>query len=447
MVHGFLFSFSILFLSVILLFVVIKIMQTISPRLQITNILVLFMLFYFVFAYIGSVVLNVWDTEPGMRYFVDTRKDILLKVWLITSFGLLVIPLYTSIIFKSVKYHPPVLQVVKQRHLGVFERFILYGIFFICCIVFLLYVNKIGGIPLLRYIANPSLSQSLLRSDATNNFVGKAWRYVLFYESIPVALFILVSFSDARKFRNILFIYCAFICIMNFEKAPIVKLLILIVLIYMRKKGRVDFKYLVLLGILGLMLLVLMYIFFMNASGGFLKIVQGILGRTFLTQIIPFFWYFRYAESIGFLQGTSFPNPAGIFPFEHTRITVEVMNLYREEAGMESDVVGSMPTVFMADWYVNFGYLGVILSVLFFTVILVCLIIIFNKKLSRQNDVYTNAAFIIIIEHFAWYSGTSFTGILFDMDLIIPLCLLFVLKCLRNSHFLFKINIPSRSQL
>ena len=236
MVHGFLFSFSILFLSVILLFVVIKIMQTISPRLQITNILVLFMLFYFVFAYIGSVVLNVWDTEPGMRYFVDTRKDILLKVWLITSFGLLVIPLYTSIIFKSVKYHPPVLQVVKQRHLGVFERFILYGIFFICCIVFLLYVNKIGGIPLLRYIANPSLSQSLLRSDATNNFVGKAWRYVLFYESIPVALFILVSFSDARKFRNILFIYCAFICIMNFEKAPIVKLLILIVLIYMRKK-------------------------------------------------------------------------------------------------------------------------------------------------------------------------------------------------------------------
>ena len=70
MVHGFLFSFSILFLSVILLFVVIKIMQTISPRLQITNILVLFMLFYFVFAYIGSVVLNVWDTEPGMRYFV-----------------------------------------------------------------------------------------------------------------------------------------------------------------------------------------------------------------------------------------------------------------------------------------------------------------------------------------------------------------------------------------
>lgn len=444
MVHSAFISPLILLLSTILLIIAIKVIKTVSPRLNMTNILVLFMIFYVVFAFIGSVILNVSYTEPGSRYLVYNRTDILLKIWMVTSCGLIGIPISVSIVLKSIGFHSANLPPMKEGRLKGIERVSILGLFIICCIVFIAYVKKIGGIPLLRYIQDTTLSQAVLRSDATNNFTGKAWRYVLFYKSIPITLFILVSFSDSRKFRNVLFLYCAFVCVMNFEKGPLIQLFILIVLIYMRKKGRIGIKYLLLLGILGLILLVLMYVFFMNSSGSIMRIIQGLLGRVFLTQIIPFFWYFKYSETIGFLQGTSFPNPAGIFPFEHTRITVEVMDLYRNQARMVSDTVGSMPTVFMADWYVNFGYLGILLSILVFVLLVVCIIIFFNKLLHRCNDIYANAALIIIIEHFAWYSGSSFSGILFDMNLIIPLCLLFGLKCLRNSQFLFKMNISPR---
>lgn len=444
MVHSTFISPLILLLSTILLIIAIKVVKTVSPRLNMTNILVLFMIFYVVFAFIGSVILNVSYTEPGSGYLVYNRTDILLKIWMVTSCGLIGIPISVSIVLKSIRFHSVDLPPMKECRLKGIEWISILGLFIICCIVFITYVKKIGGIPLLRYIQDTTLSQAVLRSDATNNFTGKAWRYVLFYKSIPLTLFILVSFSDSRKFRNVLFFYCALICIMNFEKAPLIKLLILIVLIYMRKKGNIGFKQVIFLGFIGFVSLIIMYIFFMNASGGVLHVIKGLLGRAFLTQIIPFFWYFKYTEQIGFLDGTSFPNPAGIFPFEHTRITVEVMNLYREQAGMNSDVVGSMPTVFMADWYVNFGYLGIFLSIVIFVLLLAGIIVFFNKLLYRCNDIYVNTALITIIEHFAWYSGASFSGILFDMNLIIPLCLLFALKCLKNSQFLFKMNIPSR---
>lgn len=444
MVHSTFISPLILLLSTILLTVAIKIVRTVSPRLNLTNILVLFMIFYVVFAYIGSLILNVAYTEPGTRYLVYNRTDILLKIWITTSCGLIGIPLSVSIILKSIGFHSVVLPPVKNYRLKGIEWITILGLFLICCTVFFAYVKKIGGIPLFRYIQNTNLSQAVLRSDATNNFTGKAWRYVLFYKSIPLTLFVLVSFSNSRKFRNILFCYCAFICVMNFEKAPLIKLFILIVLIYMRKKGHIGMKFLIFFGILCLILLLLMYVFFMNSSGSIVRIFEGILGRVFLTQIIPFFWYFKYSEMIGFLQGTSFPNPAGIFPFEHTKITVEIMDLYRIQAGKTIDAVGSMPTVFMADWYINFGYLGIVLSILIFALLLVCILIVFNKLLHRCNDIYVNAALITIIAHFAWYSGTSFTGIIFDMNLIIPLCLLFGLKCLKNSQFLFKMNMSTR---
>ena len=278
MVHSTFISPLILLLSTILLIIAIKVVKTVSPRLNMTNILVLFMIFYVVFAFIGSVILNVSYTEPGSGYLVYNRTDILLKIWMVTSCGLIGIPISVSIVLKSIRFHSVDLPPMKECRLKGIEWISILGLFIICCIVFITYVKKIGGIPLLRYIQDTTLSQAVLRSDATNNFTGKAWRYVLFYKSIPLTLFILVSFSDSRKFRNVLFFYCALICIMNFEKAPLIKLLILIVLIYMRKKGNIGFKQVIFLGFIGFVSLIIMYIFFMNASGGvWLKYINFVM--------------------------------------------------------------------------------------------------------------------------------------------------------------------------
>ncbi len=46
----------------------------------------------------------------------------------------------------------------------------------------------------------------------------------------------------------------------------------------------------------------------------------------------------------------------GILPFEPFRMTVEVMNWVNPNS---NGVVGSMPTVFWAEAYANFGIIGV----------------------------------------------------------------------------------------
>lgn len=434
-VHGSVISLCILITSIVSVFFAYRLTLLVSRKFDLTHILFLFMVYYVVFAYIGSVILNVWYTSYGKMYLVYQNKDILLKIWFTTTAGLFFLPLIvymlTELQFTFYLKKKNVINISVGR-MRFFEKnlsilFIFLGIF-----VLYLYSKKLNGLPLVSWLKNPSLQQALLRSEATNDFQGHMWRYLVFYQTIPIMIFTILQFYRKNGLLNFFLIfYLCFVSIMTFQKRPLLNFIILNILIYLKKGKKISLRtYFTLLSIF-FVLIVVMYIFFMNASGGVFHILGGAFGRIFLGQIIPFYWYFQYVEVNGFLLGTSFPNPAGIFPFEHTRITVDIMNLYRQNAHISTAVVGSMPTVFMADWYVNFGFIGIVLSFILFSFLL-SLILISLRRLKKNNPNKTeivSALEVYLTFYFTEYSGTSYTGIIFDMDLIIPvfICVLFLL--------------------
>ncbi len=431
MVQGTLISILILLSSLIILFFTYRIVTYECGGFRLDNVVFFFMICYVVYAFIGSVLFNVFYLPHGRQYHIYETPGYLTTTWIIVAFGMFFIPLsqkvFTRNKLQSVSYSLR----NTDSHL---EKLLLYFIFAFCCFILFSYSKKIGGIPLIRYLKDRSLSQAFLRSEATNNFSGHAWRYVLFYETIPKVLLILTCFSSYKRFRNILFIYNCFIAVMTFQKGPLINLFLLLLIIYARKKGKLSKKVIFFVGILCILLILLMYIFFMNAKGSIVSILEGAAGRIFLGQILCFPWFMKYADYFGFIGGTSFPNPHGIFPFEVNRITVNVMKFYKDSYQIDSQgVVGSMLTVFPAEWYVNFGWIGIIISFILFAFIMFFVIRFCNKQIRIYHDKYAEALFVYLIFYMSKFASTSFTGIIIDETWIIPVLLLLGFRKVRSS--------------
>jgi oligosaccharide repeat unit polymerase len=427
-----------------------------SGRIRIFNISTFFMLFYVVFAYIGSVLLNLVEFPYEKFFGLYLRPDLLLEMWIYTTLGLYLIPLGMLLCNQMINYKKPsnTLRSVCDNELIISytERsnvfFILLSVlFFISFVVFISYRNQIGGFPIENIFSGFSAKTlSLLRSDATNNFSGKAYRYFMFMETVPLLLLIMVSFikdKGGRKWRlfySLLLGYNLFFSVSTLQKGPIIKLLIVLMLMYFYKKNCINKKIIIRFGFVAVGLILLMYMAFMGqANKSILHILEGASHRIFIGQISPLYWWLRYQEEFGFLYGRSFPNPAGIFPFDSIRITVEVMNLAKGNL-MAKGVVGTMPTIFFADWLINFGKYAAFFSMILFGCIIQFFDSILLNKLSKKRTLFTSTLFIYFIYFFSKYSGTSFSGLIIDTDFVFPIIIIGFLSVLSNtiSKYLWK---------
>jgi len=293
----------------------------------------------------------------------------------------------------------------------------------ISIIALLLYRNAIGGLPIeFIFSSDGGTGLAFLRSEATNNFSGKAYRYAIFMETIPLFLFILTSLirDKSKKWSFLyllLFMYNAFCALCTLQKAPILKFLLLCCIIYFFKKGRIEKKLLIYLILFALFLIPLMYILFMGHEDSSMGTIAKVAAhRIFIGAIHPFYWYIKYVEEYGLLLGASFPNPGGILPFEHFRLTVEIMNYARGE--MLGDLVGSMPTVFIGELYANFGFLfGVVISAFFFGFMLQLLDTLFICKMNRDKTPLVCTIYLFLVYYFSDFAETGISGLIIDVHL------------------------------
>ena len=104
----------------------------------------------------------------------------------------------------------------------------------------------------------------------------------------------------------------------------------------------------------GMVLIGLMYVYFKGSSSIWVGIQSGI-SRITTGQMSGLYHYLDIIpDQVDYLLGRSLPNPRGIFPWEHYRLTVEVMNIVHKGLA-EQGIVGSMPTFFWGEMYANFG--------------------------------------------------------------------------------------------
>jgi len=261
----------------------------------------------------------------------------------------------------------------------------------------------------------------LARSMMGNDFGGKYHLYhLIMHHLFNIVTFALFSaYLLTRKkiillFFIISFLGSSFSAVMATEKGPFASILIGLLLVYTLTilKRKVPIKIIIIFLIALFSSLTIFYIYFMG-SENVVSAIGSILSRALAGSIQPAYYYLEFfPEHQEFLMGRSFPNPGGILPIEPYRITVEVMNWVHPN---DKGIVGSMPTVFWAEAYANFGFFGVLFIPFVVGLLIYIVYYLFDKI---ENTPIKIGFYVWTMQHFQTISITGFSGFLIDFYLI-----------------------------
>lgn len=401
-------------------FIVFKYMDTIGHNIFTISVPVFLIISMFVYAYSGLLPLYFgWDEY---RYNMGVQDRALIFQVLIFSIisivGLLAGFTYAKVVLKMNNFQ----KFDYTRQISRKELFVLIGLIAFCFFVLFVYLSKVPTIALFVALSEGASSNSdLARSLMGNDFDGKYhWYSLIMHDLFNIVTFTLFSAFLLTK-RKILFFFFAvaflgssFAAVMATEKAPFAQILIGLLLVYgiTLLKGKIPIKATIIFLIVLFASLTTFYIFFMGSADIFSAFVS-IFSRALAGSIQPAYHYlefFPYHQD--FLLGRSFPNPGGILPIEPYRMTVEVMNWVDPN---DYGIVGSMPTVFWAEAYANFGVLGVVF-VPFVIGVVVYTVYYFVDKI--ENTPIKIGFFVWLMQHFKSLSITGFSGYIIDFYFI-----------------------------
>lgn len=293
-------------------------------------------------------------------------------------------------------------------------------VFVFVLVVLYLYSGKVGEIAIFVVFRDTLADAAIVRSDMGNNLAGGgAHWYSLILNNVGLLLtcsFYAVWLINKKTINLCLFaisfLSSSFVAVMSIEKAPFVNLIasLLMTFYFIRNDGFIPFKRLMYFVIAATGILVVFYMMFTGAETVG-EALSNLLSRAFSGSITPAYFYLEYYPSqSGYLMGRTFPNPAGIMPYVPVQYTVDLMNWVFP--GLSAGgVVGSMPTVFWAEAYINFGSIGVIV-VSFILGILLAFILFFVSRLELNP--ITIGFNVWMIDHYRKMAQTGFSGYLYD---------------------------------
>jgi oligosaccharide repeat unit polymerase len=397
-------------------------------------------LFSFLFSYLGILPLYYqWDEYRAAVGIVD--KDILLKIFLVSSLSILITAF--GIFFtrhflnlKPIRYRPP------KGGLSVLSMAMIFLISIVCTLILVFYVQQIHDLPLFAVFSGDHGKAALLRSSAVNAFAGKYHRYYLFFGKIlPFASYLLLASALVNRrilsflIFSLVFLISLFASVMLLEKAPSAELILGILLVYLliKKNGSFPLKYFVKVSICLFMILIPSYIYF-SGSETTISAIKSILSRIFTGNLHAAYYYFEiFPGQHEYLYGQSFPNPAGIFPFENFNLPVEVSK-YAFPDIAKKGIVGSAPTTFWAEMYVNFGLMGPLMVSFIIGIAVYAL----HVLLSKLEDSTIKVALITWTSlHIKNLSMTSLSSFIFDTYMIAILVIASTLLFIEGNGSIF----------
>lgn len=414
-------------------FIVINIMHKIDLKFFTISIPSFLIISIFVFAYIGTLPLYfAWD-EFRFNAGVQDKK-LIFQVFIFSSltiFGLLGGFAFSKYILKMQNIGPTSkLRVIEKIE---FLFLITLMIFSFCILV--LYLLRVESIALISLIFENSKEAAISRSLMTNDFSGKYHWYSLgMHHVMIIVTFIFFSAWLISKEKSIFilfllsFIGSSFVALMTTEKAPFAWLIIGLFLTYYLTnfEGKMPIKNIIILFVSTIIVLTIFYmlignnIYLVENYYDIVATLKMVFSRTFAGSIQPAYHYLEFfPHHQEFLMGRSFPNPGGIFSFEPYRMTVEVMN-WKYPEHLTLGIVGSMPTVFWAEAYANFGYYGIIIIPFLVGIVIWIISFLVNKI---ENTPIKIGLLVWIILHYKDLSITGFSGYLVDFYFI---CIIFI---------------------
>ncbi|MBS4195730.1 O-antigen polymerase [Lederbergia citri] len=250
-------------------------------------------------------------------------------------------------------------------------------------------VYHLKAIPLLSLIlGGDNLSQ--LRIEASHGFTGNTIiRNVFGITLAPILSMITFVYANkTRKLKWIVLFFITFSCAIfmqtyDLAKGPIFfyALMFILLLIYMGILRLTWFK-MALFGAIAAVGLVTMYVLISGVTDvhQYLSYNSGPIGRLILSQIGPLYLHldlFTGREPL--LMGQSLPSSLlHLYDLEQIRSARLAMEVFFPER-VEAGTAGVLNTLFAAEAFANFGYLGVILGTIYIGVYVQVIYIIFTR--------------------------------------------------------------------
>ncbi|WP_298467100.1 O-antigen polymerase [uncultured Psychrobacillus sp.] len=249
---------------------------------------------------------------------------------------------------------------------------------------------KTANVPLLELLKGNTSELAKLRIDASRGFSGNVYIRNIFGIALTPVLSI-IAFVYTTKSRAlywkvlffVLFISSVLISTYDLAKSPIFFYIIMLLLagVYTQKL-KLNWKRISGYILAGSALLIVMYVAIQGVTEieSFLSHNSGPIGRIILAQISPFFLHLdTYSHSLSFLEAKGLPSfIAGIFDIEQVRSARMVMeNVFPEN--VDKGTGGVLNTIFLGEAFASFGYLGVIISIIYIAVVIQVLYIIFLR--------------------------------------------------------------------
>ena len=380
----------------------------------------LFVIYYVTFAYIGSMPLYFgWNMESLPAGMVD--PSILVKLFLFSGTALLTI--IAGFVFA--RHVIGIRAGTANRHaIGAaqtMQSIFIFFLFLLCILILHSYIRQVETVALFKAIDGDVMGAAVARSQMGSDFKGTYWHYKIFFRQL-LDYCVLFFFADYLIKQRVTpfflflasFFVASFSATMAIEKGPFVNLLVMLYLTYVICRGgnywQPVAKYL--LFFLPLIIAV-GYIYFMGAPD-ISTALMFIPARVFMGQLSPAYFYLDlFPDRVGYLFGTSFPNPGGLLPFQSYPLTTEVARLMSPESFAQG-ITGSAPTVFWAEMYANFGPAGISFSSFWVGVGLFVISFILSKLTPSPPVI---AATVSMAMHYAFLSGTSFSNYVFDATL------------------------------
>lgn len=250
---------------------------------------------------------------------------------------------------------------------------------------------KTPQVPLFAlFLGHGDMSLAELRIQASRHFHGNVlFRNIFALSLTPLLSLITYCFAvltNEVRWKLLFFVLFAgavFVSVYDLAKSPIFFYLIMFLLVRMYiGKMKLSLGKLLAYGAAGAVVLVGMYIVIQGVrdAEAFLSYNKGPIGRMIFAQIAPTFLHLNiFGEALPFLHGKSLPSILiGWFDIDNVRSARMVMaHVFPER--IEDGTGGVLNTLFVAEAYANFGYLGIIVGTFYVGAIIQLLYICFLR--------------------------------------------------------------------
>lgn len=269
-------------------------------------------------------------------------------------------------------------------------------------------------IPLLSQIGHVGgISGAKSRLDATN-LLPHFWRYNYVYLFVLPFLTLIAFVKSFSKNGNIktkkwklIFIFLAsftfLISLLLLVKESIVLLMLMFFVAILLIKSDINYRILVYFFAVVIGSLTSLYYILIGFRESYFVTLTTIFGaiynRITLGYSESLFYAFKlFPDKHDFLYGLSFPNPGHILPFEPFSLS---RFIYDYSNGMLSG--GSSPVIFFGEMYANFGFIGMIASMIFVGILLQ---FIYIHMITREKTA-VGMAFLSITTSYSYYLAVT----------------------------------------